>query len=49
MLPTMVKIHALSGLISRARDEIAWARQGLALCDEIEARRASRSKTARSG
>src|SRR5205085_10717285 len=31
-----LKIHALEGLISRARSEIAWARQGLALCDEIE-------------
>ena len=36
-----LKIHALEGLIGRARAEIAWARQGLALCDEIEARRAS--------
>jgi DNA-binding PadR family transcriptional regulator len=34
-----LKIHALEGLISRARSEIAWARQGLALCDEIEGRR----------
>ncbi len=36
-----LKIHALEGLIAQARVEIAWARQGLALCDEIEARRAS--------
>jgi DNA-binding PadR family transcriptional regulator len=36
-----LKIHALEGLISRARSEIAWARQGLALCDEIEAREQS--------
>jgi DNA-binding PadR family transcriptional regulator len=36
-----LKIHALEALIVRARGEIAWARQGLALCDEIEARRAS--------
>jgi DNA-binding PadR family transcriptional regulator len=36
-----LKIHALNGLIARARSEITWARQGLALCDEIEARRAS--------
>src|SRR5438132_1993054 len=35
-----LKIHALQGLISRARSEIQWARQGLALCDEIEAGRA---------
>src|SRR5690348_15756205 len=33
------KIHALEGLIARARAEIAWARSGLALCDEIEAKR----------
>ena len=36
-----LKIHALEGLIARARAEIGWARNGLALCDEIEARRAS--------
>jgi PadR family transcriptional regulator AphA len=36
-----LKIHALEGLISRARSEIAWARQGLALCDEIETRQQS--------
>jgi DNA-binding PadR family transcriptional regulator len=35
-----LKVHALEGLISRARTEIAWARRGLALCDQIEARRA---------
>ena len=34
-----IKIHALEGLIARARAEIAWARSGLALCDEIEAKR----------
>jgi PadR family transcriptional regulator AphA len=34
-----VKIHAWEGLIARARVEITWARQGLALCDQIEARR----------
>jgi len=34
-----VKVHALEGLIARARVEITWARQGLALCDQIEARR----------
>lgn len=39
----MLKIHALEGLIARARGEIAWARSGLALCDEIEARRTSAS------
>ena len=39
-----LKIHALEGLIARARAEITWARQGLALCDEIEARRASGAK-----
>jgi PadR family transcriptional regulator AphA len=38
-----LKIHALNGLIARARTEIAWARQGLALADEIEARRLSAS------
>jgi DNA-binding PadR family transcriptional regulator len=36
-----LKLHALEGLIGRARAEICWARQGLALCDEIEARRES--------
>ena len=36
-----LKIHALEGLITRARGEIAWARSGLALCDEIDARRAA--------
>jgi PadR family transcriptional regulator AphA len=36
-----LKTHALEGLIARARVEINWARQGLALCDEIEARRAA--------
>ena len=36
-----LKIHALEGLIARARAEIGWARNGLALCDEIEARRAN--------
>ncbi|HEX8966982.1 MAG TPA: PadR family transcriptional regulator [Chloroflexota bacterium] len=36
-----LKIHALEGLIARARAEIAWARQGLSLCDEIETRRTS--------
>src|SRR5215469_2767103 len=35
-----LKLHALEGLIARARAEITWARQGLALCDEIEERRA---------
>ena len=35
-----LKIHALEGLIARARAEIAWARSGLALVDQIEARRA---------
>ena len=35
-----LKIHALEGLIGRAHAEICWARQGLDLCDEIEARRA---------
>ena len=37
------KIHALEGLIARARAEICWARNGLAVCDEIDARRASGS------
>lgn len=35
-----LKIHALEGLIGRAHAEICWARHGLELCDEIEARRA---------
>jgi PadR family transcriptional regulator, regulatory protein AphA len=35
-----LKVHALEGLMARARAEIAWARKGLALCDQIEARRA---------
>lgn len=38
-----LKIHALEGLIARARAEICWARKGLALCDEIEGRRLSGS------
>ncbi len=38
-----LKIHALAGLIARARAEIGWARNGLVLCDEIEARRASQN------
>jgi PadR family transcriptional regulator, regulatory protein AphA len=37
----LLKIHALEGLIARARVEIAWARQGLALCEDIEAGQAS--------
>ena len=36
-----LKIHALEGLIARARSEIDWAREGLALCDAIEARQPS--------
>jgi PadR family transcriptional regulator, regulatory protein AphA len=44
-----LKMHALEGLISHARVEIAWARQGLALCDEIEAGRASRQQSASAG
>lgn len=43
----LLKIHALEGLIARARAEITWARQGLALCDDIEAGRASSAPTAR--
>lgn len=31
-----LKLHALDGVIARARAEIAWARQGLTLCDAIE-------------
>jgi DNA-binding PadR family transcriptional regulator len=34
-----LKIHALEGLIARAKAEINWARDGLALCDRIEAPR----------
>ena len=41
-----LKIHALEGLIARAKSEIAWARQGLALCDEIEARKQSPDSSA---
>jgi DNA-binding PadR family transcriptional regulator len=41
-----LKNHALEGLIARARAEISWAREGLALCDEIEARRASTDQAA---
>lgn len=37
-----IKVYALEGLIARARAEIAWARRGLALCDQIEARRTQR-------
>jgi PadR family transcriptional regulator, regulator of vanillate utilization len=36
-----LKMHALEGLIGRAHAEIRWAREGLALCDEIEACRAN--------
>jgi DNA-binding PadR family transcriptional regulator len=41
-----LKIHALEGLIARARAEITWARQGLALCDEMEARRSPHQEEA---
>ena len=41
-----LKLHALEGLIARARAEITWARQGLVLCDEIEARRARQAEAA---
>jgi DNA-binding PadR family transcriptional regulator len=41
-----LKIHALEGLIARARAEITWARQGLVLCDEIETRRSSQDGVA---
>ena len=34
-----LKVHALEGLIARARVEITWAREGLMLCDRIQARR----------
>ena len=44
-----LKMHALEGLIARARVEIAWARQGLALCDEIEASRTSQAQAASAG
>jgi DNA-binding PadR family transcriptional regulator len=30
-----IKLHALEGLIERSRTEIAWARRGLALFDEL--------------
>ena len=38
-----LKVHALEGLMARGRTEIAWARKGLALCDQIEVRRAGAS------
>jgi PadR family transcriptional regulator AphA len=41
-----LKNHALEGLIARARAEINWARDGLALCDEIEARRGATDQAA---
>jgi DNA-binding PadR family transcriptional regulator len=41
-----LKNHALEGLIARARAEINWAREGLALCDEIEARREATDQAA---
>ena len=41
-----LKAHALEGLIARARAEITWARQGLAVCDEIEASRSSETQAA---
>jgi len=45
-----LKVHALEGLINRGRTEIAWARRGLQLCDQIEARRArASSEVATSG
>lgn len=31
------KVHVYRGLAQRARDEVAWARAGLALVDELEA------------
>lgn len=43
----LLKRHALEGVIAGARAEIAWARQGLALCDDIEVRRASSEQSAR--
>jgi DNA-binding PadR family transcriptional regulator len=43
----LLKRHALEGLIARARAEIVWARQGLALCDELEARRAAPDRPVR--
>ena len=39
-----VKVHALDGLIARARIEISWAREGLMLCDRIEARRSGQAE-----
>jgi DNA-binding PadR family transcriptional regulator len=42
-----LKIHALDGLIARARAEINWARQGLALCDQIEASQSHSSPMSR--
>jgi DNA-binding PadR family transcriptional regulator len=43
-----LKLHALEGLIARARSEIAWARRGLALCDRIEAQRSGATDQAAS-
>jgi PadR family transcriptional regulator AphA len=42
-----LKLHALEGLIGRAHAEICWAREGLELCDEIEARRANTGEVVR--
>jgi DNA-binding PadR family transcriptional regulator len=39
-----LKLHALEGLIGRAKAEICWAREGLALCDQIEKRRANKDE-----
>ncbi len=41
-----LKLHALQGLIDRAHAEICWAREGLALCDEIESGRAAQNGAA---
>jgi DNA-binding PadR family transcriptional regulator len=44
-----LKVHALEGLIARARTEINWARDGLALCDQIESQQDPQRASAASG
>jgi PadR family transcriptional regulator, regulatory protein AphA len=39
-----IKLHALEGLIERSRTEIAWARRGLALFDELSGPTAAQAR-----
>lgn len=40
------KVHVYRGLVERARGEVEWAREGLALVDRLEAVEAARGRTA---